>query len=39
MITKNAAVKIQNFVVNHESQPIKLNPAIDYTYTEIKHKW
>ena len=27
MITKNFAMKIQKLVVNHESWPIKLNPA------------
>ena len=25
MITKNLVVKIQNLIVNHESQPVKLN--------------
>ena len=25
MITKNLVMKIQNFVVNHESQPVKSN--------------
>ena len=27
MITKNSVVKFQNLVMNHESQPVKLNPA------------
>ena len=27
MITKNSVVKFQNLVVNHESRPVKLNPA------------
>ena len=27
MIAKNSAVKIQNLVVNHESQPVKSNPV------------
>ena len=27
MITKNSVMKIQNLVVNHESRPIKSNPA------------
>ena len=26
MITKNSAMKFQNFVVNYESRPVKLNP-------------
>ena len=26
MITKNSVVKIQNFVVNHESRHVKSNP-------------
>ena len=26
--TKNSVVKIQNFVVNHESWPVKSNPVI-----------
>ena len=28
VITKNSVMKIQNLVVNHESRPIKSNPAI-----------
>ena len=31
MITKNSVVEIQNFVVNQESQPVKLNPVLWYT--------
>ena len=27
MITKNLVVKIQNIVMNHESQPVKSNPS------------
>ena len=28
MIKKNSVLKIQNLVVNHESQPVKLNPVV-----------
>ena len=28
MIAKNLVVKIQNLVVNHESQPVKPNPVL-----------
>ena len=28
MITKNLVVEIQNLIVNHESQPVKLNPVL-----------
>ena len=28
MITKNSVFKIQKPFMNHESQPVKLNPAI-----------
>ena len=27
MITKNAVVKIQTLIMNHESRPVKLNPV------------
>ena len=27
MTTKNSVTKFQNLVVNHKSQPVKLNPA------------
>ena len=29
MIAKNSVVKIQNLVVNHESQPVKLNLVLE----------
>ena len=32
---KNLVVKIQNLVVNHESQLIKLNPVYVYAYMYI----
>ena len=28
MITKSSAVELQHLIVNHESQPIKLNPVM-----------
>ena len=28
MITKNSVMKIQNVVVNHESQPVTSNPGV-----------
>ena len=28
MITNNSVVKIQDPIVNHESRPVKLNPAV-----------
>ena len=31
-ITKNSVVKIQNPVLNHESQPVKPNPATKYLF-------
>ena len=40
MITKNLVVKIQNLIVNHESQPVKLNPvmcAFKIYNIKIKH--
>ena len=30
MITKNSVVKIENLVVNHKSQPVKLKPVLHY---------
>ena len=30
MITKNSVVKIQNLVVNHESQPVESKPVLHY---------
>ena len=35
MITKNSVVKIQNFVVNHETWPVKSNPV----YLILLHKF
>ena len=32
MMIKNLVVKIQNLVVNHESQLVKLNPVYVYAY-------
>ena len=34
MITQNSVMKIQNLMVNHDSQPVKLNPDI-YIYIYI----
>ena len=31
MITKNPVVKIKNLIMNHKSQPIKLNPVYFHT--------
>ena len=28
MLAKNSVVKIQNLIVNHESRPVKSNPAL-----------
>ena len=32
MRTYNSVMKIQNFVVNHELRPIKLNPATPHSH-------
>ena len=41
MLIKNSVRKIQNLAVNHESEPIKLNPCISiyYIYTKIYLWW
>ena len=32
MRTNNSVMKIQNFVVNHKSRPIKLNPVTPHSH-------
>ena len=35
MIANNSVVKIQNLIMNHESQPIKLNPETSIYFVHI----
>ena len=35
MLTKNLLMKIQNLVVSHESQSIKLNPAMSLIFIKF----